>query len=69
MGAIEQKFVWTVSKLLGYIVVFMGFTLELILIICHGSFELKVFLGSVAAATILTLGKQSNDTARIIKGE
>jgi hypothetical protein len=62
-------FKWTLSKLLGYIVVFMGFTLEIVLILFKGQFELKVFLGAVAAATMLVVSKQTNDTFRAGKGE
>jgi hypothetical protein len=64
-----REFQWTLSKLLGYIVVFMGFTLELLLILFKGQFELKVFLGSVAAAVALVVSKQTNDTFRVGKGE
>jgi hypothetical protein len=64
---IERTFNWTLSKLLGFIVVLMGFGLEVFLVI-KDQFDLKVFLGSVTAATVLVASKQANDTLRAKKG-
>ena len=63
MEKIERTFNWTLSKLLGFIVVFMGFSLEIALIFLN-RVDGKYFLGSVAAGTALVVSKQINDTMR-----
>ena len=60
---IERTFHWTLSKLLGFIVVGMGFALELALIILNRP-DGKYFLGAVTAGSALVISKQVNDTLR-----
>jgi len=64
MENIERTFNWTLSKVMGFVVLVMGFALELVLVVFKDQFDLKVFLGSVTAATVLVASKQINDTVR-----
>ena len=64
---IERTFNWTLSKVMGFMVVIMGFALEATLVWFKDQFDLKVFLGSVTAATVLVASKQVNDTFRAVK--